>query len=277
MFAFSHLHRYTTLTAILAAAFAFAEGAHAQVGLGLTPMREELQLAPGAQHSGVLMVSNDAPGKVRVVAELLDFYIDAETTPQFLRQAAQEKEYSCRQWLSINPMEMEMAGKSQATVRYTVRTPADAPARSFHCAMGFTTQPTAGEARGNSLRTAVQIVCALYVVVGQPAAEGSVKDLKLESIAGTKPQAWRAVVVLANPSQMHFRPAGDLDVLDAAGKVVESVKFVPLPVLPKRDQNFIFPLKLAAGPGKYTLRARVDLGGNEIQEATALATAAAKP
>src|ERR1035438_7157090 len=50
---------------------------------GLTPMREELQLAPGAQHSGVLMVSNDAPGKVRVVAELLDFYIDAETTPQF--------------------------------------------------------------------------------------------------------------------------------------------------------------------------------------------------
>ncbi len=48
---------------------------------------------------------------------------------------------------------------------------------------------------------------------------------------------------------------------------------MPLPVLPKRDQNFVFPLKLAAGPGKYTLRARVDLGTNEIQEATAVVVA----
>jgi hypothetical protein len=28
------------------------------------------------------------------------------------------------------------------------------------------------------------------------------------------------------------------------------------------------PLKLERGEGKYTLRARVDLGGDEIQEAT---------
>jgi hypothetical protein len=38
-------------------------------------------------------------------------------------------------------------------------------------------------------------------------------------------------------------------------------------------QEFQFPLKLAGGPGGYTLRARVDLGGDEIQEATAAVTA----
>jgi hypothetical protein len=273
MFTLSQLHRHTTLTAAFAAAFAFAGAAGAQVGLGLTPMREELPLAPGAQHSGVLTLSNDSPVKVRVVAQLLDFYIDAGATPQFVRQRAEERDYSCRQWLVVNPMEMEIGGKSQVTVRYTVRTPPDAAARSFHCAMGFTTQPTAGETNGTALRTAVQIVCALYVVVGKPIAEGSVKDLKLESVAGAKEPAWRAVVVLTNPSQMHYRPSGDLDVLDEAGKVVETARFVSLPVLPKRDQNFVFPVKLAAGPGKYTLRARVDLGGSEIQEATALVTA----
>ena len=273
MFTLSHLHRHTALTAILAIALGFAGSARAQVGLGLAPMREELQLAPGAQHSGVLTLSNDATDKVRVVAELLDFYIDASGTPQFERQVPQERDYSCRQWLTLNPMEMEMNGKSQVSVRYTVRTPVDAAARSFHCAMGFTTQPVAGDVRGTALRTAVQIVCALYVVVGKPAADGSVKDLKLDSIAGAKPPSWRAIVVLANPSQMHYRPTGDLDVLDDAGDVVETAKFIPLPVLPKRDQNFIFPLRLAAGPGKYTLRARVDLGGSEIQEATALVTA----
>jgi hypothetical protein len=44
-------------------------------------------------------------------------------------------------------------------------------------------------------------------------------------------------------------------------------------VLPKRDQRFLFPLKLSAGPGKYTLRARVDLGGSEILEATSVVEA----
>jgi len=274
MFTFSKLHRYIALNSACAAVLAFAGSARAQVGLGLIPMREELELAPGAQHSGVLTLSNDSPGKVRVIAEPLDFYIDKSTTPQFVRQLAQENDYSCRQWLTINPMEMEMNGKSQMTVRYTVRTPAGAAARSFHCAMGFTTQPTAAETKGTALRTAVQIVSALYVVVGHPAAEGSLKDLKLEYVADARQPAWRAVVVLANPSQMHYRPSGDLDVLNEAGEVVENAKFVPLPVLPQRDQNFIFPLKLVGGPGKYTLRARVDLGGSEIQEATALVTAA---
>ncbi|MBZ5624918.1 MAG: hypothetical protein LAQ69_40380 [Acidobacteriia bacterium] len=269
-----HLQCPRQLTVIGALAVLAVTGtASAQVGLGLIPMREELTLAPGAPHSGILTLNNDSPGKVRVAAELLDFYIDATGTPQFGRQWAQEAEYSCRQWLAVNPMEMELEGNSQIAVRYTVRTPAAATDRSYHCAIGFSTQPTASQVKGTGLRTAVQIVAAIYVVVGKPAAEGSLKDLKLEYVPDPKQPGWRAVVVLANPSLMHYRPIGDLDVLDEGGKVVESAKFVPMPVLPKRDQRFVFPLKLAAGPGTYTLRARVDLGGSEIQEATALVVA----
>ncbi|MGA9627945.1 MAG: hypothetical protein WBQ65_25955 [Bryobacteraceae bacterium] len=237
-------------------------------------MREDLALAPGAAHSGVLTLDNDSPEKVRVVAELLDFYIDATGTPQFGREYSQEAAFSCRTWLSVNPMEMELEGDAHLPVRYTVRTPPGATERSNHCAIGFSTQPTASLTKGTGLRTAVQIVAAIYVVVGKPVEEGSIKDLKLEYVPDPKQPGWRAVVVLANPSLMHYRPNGDLDVLDGAGKVVESAKFMPMPVLPKRDQRFLFPLKLEAGPGKYTLRARVDLGGSDIQEATALVVAA---
>jgi len=256
------------------AVLALAGRASAQVGLGLMPMREDLSLAPGAAHSGVLTLNNDSSEKVRVVAELLDFYIDSTGTPQFGRQYSQEAAFSCRSWLSVNPMEMELEGNAHIAVRYTVRTPPAATERSNHCAIGFSTQPTASLAKGTGLRTAVQIIAAIYVVVGKPAEEGSIKDLKLEYVPDPKQPGWRAVVVLANPSLMHYRPNGDLDVLDEAGKVVESAKFVPMPVLPQRDQRFLFPLKLDAGPGKYTLRARVDLGGSDIQEATALVVAA---
>jgi hypothetical protein len=237
-------------------------------------MREELSMAPGAQHSGVLTLSNDAEESVRVTGELLDFYLDAAATPQFGRYA-QESAYSCRQWMTINPVEIELSGKSHVQVRYTIRAPQTPAERSYHCAVGFTTRAAGGStANGNGLRTAVQIVSALYVVVGKPAIQGTVKDLRLEYVPASRESAslessWRAVLVFENSGLMHYRPSGDVDVLDAAGSVVETVKLTPLPVLPKRDQNLLVPLKLAGGPGKYRLRARIDLGGDEIQEATA--------
>jgi hypothetical protein len=275
MHTFFYLHGQSSVRVWLAvAALALAGSAPAQVGLGLTPMREELQMAAGGTHSGTLALVNDSPAKVRVVAEQLDFYIDSTTTPQFQRQAPQEAAFSCRQWLVINPMEMELTGNSRMIVRYTLRVPPSAAEQSYHCAIGFTSQPPAEEIKTTGLRTAVQIVAAFYVVVGKPVAEGSVKGLKLEYVPDPQQPRWKAIVVLHNPSLMYFRPSGQLDVLNEIGTVVESVEFIPLPVLPKRDQNFEFPLKMEGGPGRYTLRARVDLGANEIQEATAAVVAA---
>ena len=251
-----------------------AAPAAAQVGLGLAPMRMELRLAAGAQQSGVLTLVNDSDKKTRVVTELLDFQLDSTATPQFEKQLAAEQPFSCRQWMAANPMDLELDPHQPVPVRFTMRVPAGATERSYHCAVGFTSQPTADEVKGMGLRTAVQVVSAFYVVVGNPKPEGAVKDLKLEYYSDPKKPGWRAVVVIGNPSLMHFRPQGDLEVLDEGGRVVESLKFVPLPVLPRRDQRFLFPLELSGGPGKYVLRARVDLGMNEIQEATAHVVAA---
>ena len=272
---FSYLYRQLSMRVFLALAMLASAGpSAAQVGLGLTPMREELQLAPGAVHSGALALKHDSPEKVRIVAELLDFFLDSSATPQFQPLAPGEAEYSCRQWLVLNPMEMEMSGSARLMIRYTLRVPPSATGRSYHCAIGFTTQPPVEQIKVTGLRAAVQIVASFYVVVGNPQAQGALKDLRIEYVADPKQPRWKAVVVLHNPSLMHFRPTGELEVLNEAGDVIESAKFVPLPVLPKRDQNFEFPLKLEGGPGKYTLRARVDLGGNEIQEATATSVAA---
>lgn len=274
MYAFTQLFSKRSITILgLFTTLALPGVMPAQMGLGLSPMREELKLAPGAAHSGVLSLANTTDEKVRVVAQTLDFYLDSTATPQFRPEYKPEAEFSCRQWLVANPMEIELNGTAQIPVRYTLRVPATATARSYHCAIGFTTQPTAENARAIGLRSAVRIVAAIYVTVGEPALEGTVKDLKLEYVPDPQSPLWQAVVTITNAGLMYFRPQGDLDVLNESGAVVETAHFIPMPVLPKRDQNFLFPLKLAAA-GKYTLRARVDLGGNEIQEATALVVAA---
>src|SRR2546426_4021182 len=93
---------------ILALATTIASPLFAQVGLGLSPMRLELKFTAGAQHSGPLTLTNDSGARMRIRAEILDFYIDPLETPQFGRHYTQEAEFSCHDWLSINPMEVEL-------------------------------------------------------------------------------------------------------------------------------------------------------------------------
>jgi hypothetical protein len=75
--------------------------------------------------------------------------------------------------------------------------------------------------------------------------------------------------VLDNQGVMYFRPTGKLEVLDAAGKVVETADIPALPVLRERDQRFLFPLKTRLEAGHYKLRASVDIGTGEIQRGSA--------
>jgi hypothetical protein len=77
-------------------------------------------------------------------------------------------------------------------------------------------------------------------------------------------------VVVQNHCLTHFRPIGELALIDADGKVVESVALTPLPALPKRAQRYLVPFTADLAPGAYTLRARVDFGTNVIEEGTAV-------
>ena len=280
----AHLHRRRSverpaIIVALAALFLVAS-ASAQVGLGLAPMRVEMRMAPGQTRSGVLTLSNDSGGKIRMRTELLDFMIDAADTPQFERNLPQEQNDSCRTWLTVNPMEAELE-PGQLAVRYSIRVPEGTPEGSYHCGAGFTSQPPVGQEQTIGIQMAVRAVAAIYVVIGNPAIVGETKTITIEPIVpvarhGQSPDPsaphWNAVVVLANHGHMHFRPSGQLELIDRNGKVVSTQEFVQLPVLPLRDQRFLFPLQDSLANAPYTLRARVDIGNGEVQEAVATIT-----
>jgi hypothetical protein len=236
-------------------------------------MRVEIHMVPGQQYSGSLKLGSQSGAKTRVRAEVLDFNIDNQTQPQFERDLPQEAAYSCKKWLSLNPMEIDLENGGFVNVRYTVRTPADVAEGSYNCAAGFTTLPAAEEATaGIGMRMAVRIVGAIYVVAGSPPVRGGLKEFKLEAIPPSKDSkeaGWQAVVVLENKGLMYFRPKGKLEVLDDKGQVVETDDFTPLAVLRERSQRFVFPLKAHLDPGHYKLRAHVDIGTGEIQEGSA--------
>jgi len=276
MYSYHHLRRKRALETVTAIAIlASAWPAAAQVDLGLSPMKVEFPGVAGKSSSGSLTLTNAGTTKARIRVEMVDFYVDENTTPQFIAHVPAEDEYSCRSWLSANPMELDVEPKSQVPVRFTLRVPATASERSYHCALGFRAIPQAGEESGTAMRTAVRLITVFYATVGKPPITGVIKDLKLEQIAGASEPRWRAVVVMENSGLMLYRPVGELAVVDATGKVLESQRVPSFPVLPKRLQRFVLPLKSSLSPGPYTLRARIEVGG-EIQEASVAVIAEAE-
>ena len=235
----------------------------AQVGIGLSPMRVEMKIGPGQGYSGALELTNETGGRMRIRGELLDFTLDQTMTPQFARSMAGEAAWSCREWLTVNPMESEIGDGEKLIIRYTMRVPATAQARGFHCAAGFTAMPPAGEAKAIGIRNVVRAVAAFYANVGERAVKGEVTGLKIE----TAGQVNSAVMSIRNDTEYHMRPAGKLEVLSSDGAVVETLDVPPFPVLPKREQRFVIPIKTDPASAN-ALRVRVDLGMDEIQEAT---------
>src|SRR5689334_9193104 len=117
--------------------------AQAQLGLGLAPMKIELKMAPGQVYSNTLKLSSGAGDKLRVRGETLDFQVDDKATPQFERNLPQEAAVSCKTWLTLNPVEIELEKDGFLMVRYSLRVPASAAEGSYACAAGFTTLPSA--------------------------------------------------------------------------------------------------------------------------------------
>ncbi len=235
----------------------------AQVGLGLSPMRTEVVLKPGQAYSGALELTNELGGRMRVRGELLDFRVDETMTPQFARVLESEAEWSCRRWVTVNPMETEIESGQKALIRFTIRIPADASERSYHCAAGFTAMPPAGGAEAVGIRNTVRVVSAFYARAGQTAVQGRIRSLRLEGEGAAR----RAVLAVRNDSEFYFRPEGQVEVLAAGGDVLETLILPALPVLPKREQRFVLPLSPETGPAS-ALRVSVDLGLGEIQETT---------
>jgi len=237
-------------------------------------MRLELRLAPGASYSGTLRLYNEGD-LTRARASVLDFHIDDQQVPQFEPSLTEEAAYSCRSWVTVNPMEAELNLRAALPVRYTLRVPAGAEPRSYYCAVGFTSLPPATDTGRLGIRTAVRVVAAFYVIVGDPPIEGRLSAISIENIPAS--ENVRAVVVLENSGRMFYRPKGTLAVSDPSGALIESHDLTSLPVLPERKQRFLIPLQKITAGQPCVLRVRVELGTREIQEGTAVVQAASVP
>ena len=266
----SFLHRHRKLSfALFTMLPALAQPAAAQYGFALSPMRTELTVAPGTQRNGVLAIANDAKESARFRTEILDVSIDHEAVPQFEKDIPSEAGFSCRDWVTVNPMEAEMAPSSQMTVRYTFRVPAAATPRTYHCALGFTSLPDPKKSQASvGIVAQLRLTATFYITVGTPAPAGEIKTISIEKLQTNKTPGYRAVISVENTGLTNLRGAGKIDVTNESGHVILASEFPPVVIYPSRTQRLPVPLGPNLTDGTYTLHTRVNLGNGEIQEAT---------
>lgn len=238
----------------------------AQLSLGVQPMTSEFQVAAGAQQSGTLTLRNESGTKAALATQMLDFFVDSSETPQFNERYSAESEFSCRDWLELEPPVAEFGPHASMPVRFVIRVPGAAAEQSYHCAVGFTASGSAAQA--SQIGISVRTITAFYVVVGHPQVAAAIKTLALETVPGDASKH-RGVIVIENKGLMHVRPHGELSVL-RAGKVVETVTMFTMPVLPKRSQRFLFPLGTSLAAGDYELRARVEIVPGKVEQSSAM-------
>jgi P pilus assembly chaperone PapD len=270
MLTFRFVHHYGKLTAapLLFWLAVAPQAARAQYGFALSPMRTELNLTPSGQRNGSLSLANDdkTPGRYR--AEVLDLSIDGEAVPQFEKDIPSEADFSCKDWITANPMEAEIAGSGQIAVRYTVHVPVNAPPRTYHCALGFTSLPDARTPReAMGIVALLRLTSTFYITVGNPAPAGEVKQIAIEKISAPETSGYRAVISVENAGMTNLRGAGKVEIVTEGGEVVQTSDFPPVVILPGRTQRLPLVLDKKVTDGNYTLRARVNLGNGEIQEA----------
>ncbi len=251
-----------------AAACLIPGGLKAQTGLALTPMRLEVAAPAGTQRNGVLNVGNDQPTEARFRVEILDVSIDKEAVPQFEKDIPAESLFSCKQWLTVNPMEATMAASSQMSVRYTFRVPQDAPPRTYHCALGFTSLPDARPAQNGpvGIVALVRMTTTLYITVGSPKPTGELKSITVEPLPGTKNSGHRLIFNVENAGFTNLRGAGTVTIQNEAGKTVQTTDFPTTAIYPSRTQRIPLAIDKALPDGAYSVHVRVNLGTNEIQE-----------
>ncbi len=266
-----HLHRlrshcFVSFVLMSLAAVSFAPQAPAQVGLGLIPMRVEVPLQPSASYTDSLELTSESPIATHVKGEILDFSIDNDENPQF--GVFPDSVNSCSSFVRISPREFDMTPKQQRLIRYTVSAPADLKPGSYHCAVGFTTQPVPDQKQAG-LSINVRVVSSFYFNVGNPTYKNEVQALALDTDPSAPAKTIRAFCILKNSGDYILRPVGGLDVLSPDGVVEDHVALRSLPVFPHNTQRFLLPLKNKPKEGEV-LRLRMDVGNGEIEEARAV-------
>lgn len=225
-----------------------------------------LAMHPGdvASRQFQLTLAEDQPS-TRFVARFEDWWQSADGQQSFYAEPGTVNR-SCAPWTSVNPVESSVDGGETLTVRFTVAVPREVHPGGYWCALTVdqVPDPTA-TAGGPGVQFAASVSTGLFIEVGEVDRSAAIVDLQVEPDA--------AVVTVRNQGNTHLRVDGHVEFVDLDAN--DAPVTVPLPrttlltePIAERQVRVRLPDRATLPPGRYDVRAVVDVGNDHYLGAT---------
>ena len=244
-----------------AAILMMASPAAAQLSVEVSPLRVELQLAPGGARTQAITLTNTGKTAVRVRGTIVDWRLSKEGAPQF--ELPQDgRAYSASAWIRIAPPEVVLQPGAQGTVRFSVTVPQVVEPAGFRTGVLFDFGPADGEpvARKREITFKSRIATLIYVNVGQAPASVDLIDLAVRST----PELTQVVGTLKNTGRRTVRTKGTLVIYGAGGAAIREIPVPDVPVLPESERDVVVVASDRAAnplpPGTYRVELKIDIG-----------------
>jgi P pilus assembly chaperone PapD len=252
------MSRLTKLLMCVCLVGTFVARSEAQTaGLGLRPMRLEMEVDPGKSKTASFMIESppsDSDVRGRLILSLSDWVIRQDTSVAYYDAGTQPN--SASHWILFSPSDVTISSGQQRLVRVTANVPEGTPPGVYTSAVFVQERPPARQPRkGEQLvYFRFRYVVTVYVIVQPVSGKGEIADFRLARDA----QGVRLVCQLKNTGTRHLRPYISWFLRSGKDEIFAEKNVETTVLLPDATTNETLVIPNPFLPGEYEIEAQVD-------------------
>lgn len=229
-------------------------------GLTLSPLRSELDIAPGTSVEGVLTVTNSTDKSMTVRSSAEEFSV---VNQQY--DYAFSAESNVAKWVTFNPVELDLAVGESKRISFNVGIPLTAEPGGRYISLFASTDT---ELSGGDVFSRQRIASLLYItVLGDVTRAGNLVSLASPWAVGGK-SLWS--MALQNTGTTHFRSRYNVTVQNVLGDDMGVSATGDALILPGTVRSVADALPLPQLPGLYKYIYTIGLGDTPATTETRL-------
>lgn len=246
-------HVYYCLSLVVAifvaSCYFLSTNASAAQGITISPLRNEVDIAPGTTYLAELRLTNSAPSSVTLLLTAESFnVVDQNYSYSFATTSPETS------WVDFSQDSVTLLGEQSASIAYSIRVPLDAEPGGYYLALFAATQPPEDQA---GIAPVSRLASLQYISV-PGAVNKSGELLSLQSpLVAFGPSNWSATI--KHPGTAHFRSYQKTTVYSVFGQPVTTSEDSWL-ILPRSVRLTNNDLPVPGVMGVYRLAYSISLG-----------------
>ena len=233
--------------------------------MSVAPLSLRLDISPGEDGAGAILVRNTGPDPIIVNLSLHDWWRTPEGDFQIL--LAETLDRSCAPWMVYSATTVNLAAGEETHISVQLSVPEDVS--GDHWALLLVEeqpQPVEEEQAEEGLTNTTRVVVTYAVKILQTDPVNDIPDAAIKSIELVQDNPFEVVIHFANTGNAHITTKGTIEIRDIFGETVRTFTVDPFPTLPGEER----PLRIEDSSGEplpagtYYAIALLDFGGDYL-------------